>query len=54
MTINWARLVLAVALCGMVFTEPNEVSYEMVRLFKLFYFLFSILMFGLVFGVKEV
>ena len=53
MTINWVRFGLAVFVFILVFTTPREVSFELVRLFKLLFLLFSILIFGLAFEVKH-
>ncbi len=52
MTINWVRFGLAALLLLLVWDDPSGVTYEMARLFKLLYFLFSLLMVGLAFGVK--
>ena len=53
MTINWVRLGLAVVLLSSLFFNPLGVDYEMVRLFKLLYFLFSVLLLGLAVEVKK-
>ncbi len=52
MRVNWVRLFLGILLVGLVFTDANGISYELVRLFKLVYFMFGVLMFGLAFEVK--
>lgn len=53
MTINWVRLGLCFFTLLLALASPNGVSLEMTRLFKLLCFLFSILMLGLSFEVKE-
>lgn len=53
MKVNWVRLVLSVGLLLFVFSDASAVGDDMVGLFKLLFFLTSILMLGLAFELRR-